>query len=168
MFHRSIIGTLFIVLVTVSINSHAALIEITATHVDSRFSDFTLQYEDMSGDGLLQIDEIVYFSGFTLTNPMNPTVSGNYDIILGIPDIDNISSSSGVNLFASSNWNFKRFEGDTALCCSSRFWTYTSADLSLLSGSALLSVPLPAAIWLFGSGLIALIGTGKRARNNWK
>jgi hypothetical protein len=158
--------TICVILVTLSFNVSAALIDITATSTDSRVTDFTLSFDDISGDGLLQLDELVAFSGFTLTNPANLTVNGFYDVIIGTPDITGISASGGVSLFAPTNWNFKRFEGDIALCCSSRFWTYnTKTALTPVNTS---TVPIPAAVWLFGSGIIGLAGISgrkKRAQN---
>ncbi|MCG6938925.1 MAG: hypothetical protein LJE83_12235 [Gammaproteobacteria bacterium] len=148
-------------LAMVSLNAGAALIDITATSTDTRVTDFTLRFDDISGDGLLQLDEVMEFSGFTLTNPANPASDGVYDVIIGTPDIDSISTASGIRLFAYSNWNFKRFEGDTALCCSSNSWTYSSAESSLGSDTvAVAAVPVPAAFWLFGSGLIGLLRQG--------
>jgi hypothetical protein len=148
---------LFAWLSMLSGNTRAAMIDITATSVDSRFTGFSLRFDDVSGDGLLQIDEVIEFSGFTLTNPDNHSVDGIYDVILGTAEIDGISSSSGMRLFARSNWNFKRFDGDPALCCSSGYWTYNSATV-VLSPGAITTVPVPAAIWLFGSGILGLIG----------
>ena len=163
MFYKLIISAVFITLSLAAINASAALIDITATSNDLRFTDFTLRYDDTSGDGLLQIDEIINFSGFTLTSPTNPAFDGIYDVIIGTPDINGISGLSGIGLFASSNWNIKRFEGDTALCCSSKFWTYSSATVAPIP-DGFAAVPVPAAIWLFLSGCLALLGlSGSKA-----
>ena len=130
MFRQSVIAAMFTGLIMLSMNTNAALIDITATSIDSRFTDFTLRFDDLSGDGLLQIDEVVEFSGFTLTNPQNSSLNGFYSVITGTAEISNISTSSGVPLFAASNWNIKRFQSDLALCCSSNFWIYSSVALT--------------------------------------
>ena len=148
-------------LAMVSLNAGAALIDITATSTDTRVTDFTLRFDDISGDGLLQLDEVMEFSGFTLTNPANPASDGVYDVIIGTPDIDSISTASGIRLFAYSNWNFKRFEGDTALCCSRDFWSYSTEVQAVTSGLIPTPTPIPAAAWLFGSGLIGLAGIAR-------
>ncbi|MCG6938923.1 MAG: VPLPA-CTERM sorting domain-containing protein [Gammaproteobacteria bacterium] len=159
MFSKLISGAACTCLATASFNASAALIDITATSTDARFTDFTLSFDDISGDGLLQIDEVVQFSGFTLTNPANQAVNGLYDVIIGTPDVAGVSTSSGIPLFASSNWNFKRFPGDTALCCSRDFWSYSTEVQAVTAGQTI--VPIPAAAWLFGSGLIGLAGLAR-------
>jgi len=159
---KTISGAVCTLLAVTSFNASAALIGITATSTDSRVTDFTLSFDDTSGDGLLQLDELVQFSGFTLTNPANLSVNGLYDVIIGTPDIAGISASTGVRLFSSLNWNFKRFEGDTALCCSSSFWTYSS-EAALIPVSAS-TVPIPAAAWLFGSGIVGIAGIARRKK----
>jgi len=160
MLFKTISTGICVILTTLSFNASAAIVDIMAISTDSRVTDFTLSFDDTSGDGLLQLDELVQFSGFTLTNPNNPAVDGIFDVIIGTPDIADISASSGIRLFSSLNWNFKRFEGDTALCCSSNFWTY-SAELAV-SQATVTTVPIPAAAWLFGSGLIGLAGMVRR------
>jgi len=155
MFIKLILAAACTCLAMASFNTNAALIDITATSTDTRFTDFTLKFDDISGDGLLQINEVVQFSGFTLTNPSNQAVNGLYDVIIGTPDIAGVSTSNGIPLFTSSNWNFKRFPGDTALCCSRDFWSYSTEVQAVTAGQT--TVPIPAAAWLFGSGLIGLI-----------
>lgn len=153
-------SSILICLAFVSFEAPAALINIEATSNDSRLTDFTLKFDDISGDGLLQINEILAFSGFALDNPGNPSISGFYNVIIGTPDIAGVSSSSGTPLFALTNWNFKRYIGDTALCCASKFWTYNSVELPMVSAT-ITTIPVPAALWLFFSGLIGLAGASR-------
>lgn len=42
--------------------------------------------------------------------------------------------------------------------------SFTSADLKLSANGTLSAVPLPAAVWLFGTGLIGFVGIGRRRR----
>lgn len=149
----------------ITINANAALIDISASSTDSRITDFTLQFNDLSGDGLLQINEVVQFSGFRMTSPVNSAVNGIYDVILGTPDITGISKTSGIALFAATNWNFKRYQGDLALCCSSKSWTY---DVKVVPATLdTIATPIPGAAWLFGSGLIGLTGLAARKVNRF-
>jgi len=54
-------------------------------------SDWTLVFNDLSGDRLLQVDEIVSFSGATVT----ASATYQYDRIAGTPAIEGISTGSG-------------------------------------------------------------------------
>ena len=131
--------------------ANASLIDITATSTSQNFTDFTLQFDDTSGDGLLQIDEydMALFSGFTISGLIG--FNGFYDDIIGTPDIAGISTASGVPLGTpGANWSFLKTD-DTGGCCGPGNWTYSSTV-----------VPIPAALWLFGSGLLGLIGVARR------
>ena len=66
---RLVTATLLaLTLLAVSGTARADLIEITATNdghlgQNGRFSGFTIIFDDLNGDGMLQFDEIVSFSG---------------------------------------------------------------------------------------------------------
>ena len=113
-------------------SANAALFDIKATSIDSRFTDFTLRFDDTSGDGLLQADEVVQFSGFTLTNPLAPSADGFYESVVGTPDFafTGVSTISGVVTYnVISNWGFERATDSSPLCCSSGFWTYSISSV---------------------------------------
>lgn len=65
-------------------------------------TDWTLVFDDVSGDGLLQVEEIVSFSGTTVTTSFSGGTLGayEYDTIVGTPDIAGISTSSGADVIA--------------------------------------------------------------------
>ena len=136
--------------------ANASLIDITATSNNPSFTGFTLQFDDTSGDGLLQIEEydMALFSGFTISGGL-PLIdlNGFYDDIIGTPDIAGISTSSGIALGnPGDNWNFLKTD-DTGACCGPGNWLYSSVV-----------VPIPAALWLFGSGLLGLVGIARRKK----
>ena len=126
--------------------ANASLISITATSINPSFTDFTLQYNDTSGDGLFQIEEydMALFSGFMVSGL--PGFNGIYDDIIGTPVIAGISTASGTPLGSTDNWNFLKTD-NTGGCCGKDNWEYSSAV-----------VPIPAALWLFGSGLLGIVG----------
>ena len=133
--------------------ANASLIDITATSNNPDFTGFTLQFDDTSGDGLLQIDEydMALFSGFTISGLTG--FNGFYDDIIGTPDIAGISTSSGIALGnPGDNWNFLKTD-DTGACCGPENWLYSSVV-----------VPIPAALWLFGSGLLCIVGIARRKK----
>ena len=133
--------------------ANASLIDITATSNNPSFTGFTLQFDDTSGDGLFQIEEydMALFSGFTISGL--PGFNGFYDDIIGTPYITGISTWSGTTFGnPGDNWNFKSTD-DTYDCCGPGNWLYSSVV-----------VPIPAALWLFGSGLLGMIGIARRKK----
>ena len=92
------------------------------------------------------------FSGFTISG-LSSGFNGFYDDIIGTPDIAGISTTSGTTFGnPGDNWNFKSTD-DTEDCCGPGNWLYSSVV-----------VPIPAALWLFGSGLLGLVGIARRKK----
>ena len=116
-------------------SANAALIDITAISNDVRLSDFTIRFDDLSGDGLLQVDEILQFSGMTMTG-FGTNFDGLYDVIIGARDINGISTLSGTVVGISGpNWNMiQSASGIGGGCCAALYWSYSSA---------LATVPIP-------------------------
>lgn len=134
---------------------NADLIEITATGGPFGVwvsTDFTIVFDDTSGDGLLQLSELISFSGTTLTGPS----AFVFDAILAVPDLLGISTQDGGVIIgtAGENWTFN----DTtfgAIGVSPVFWLdYTSR---------ILSVPEPTTLALFCAGLLGFTFRRKRA-----
>lgn len=85
-------------------------------------------------------------------------LSGNNNFILGI------STDGGSTWAADTGYYFDQNSQSTYLS----FNTPTGATISLLVDTTVAcpppSVPLPAAAWLFGSGLLGLVGVARRRR----
>jgi hypothetical protein len=125
----------------------AGLVEIDATAENVGVvtaTDFSLVYDDISADGLLQLDELVSFSGFSLAGS---GVDGFYTQIIGTPDIAGISVLSGTVIgVPGANWNFLQADGSGG-CCVSSLWSYEES-------AAGASAPEPATLALLGLGLL--------------
>ena len=68
-------------------------------------SPWTATYLDANGDNLMQTDEIVHFSGATVW-VNNPADFYLYDTLVGTPDVDGISTSSGEDSAVPCCWWF--------------------------------------------------------------
>ena len=71
-----------------STSASASLYRLEAvSSAPSSFSDFSLEFDD-TGDGLLQIGEVLSFSGITIEGAF-------YDSVTQVPDLDGVSALSG-------------------------------------------------------------------------
>ncbi|MDJ0908599.1 MAG: PEP-CTERM sorting domain-containing protein [Woeseiaceae bacterium] len=154
---RKLTAAAFIaVLMLASANAKADLIEITATNdgigLNGRFSSFTILFDDANGDGLLQFDEIVSFSGLEELIGLGRSWSE----LTGIPDIAGISTQSGHGDFLPGYWWWvPTIIGDHNRGWLAARWSYSSRPVG--------SVPEPGTLALFGLGLAA-IGLLRRRR----
>ncbi len=155
-FNRFILISLALLGLSVS-SANASLFEISATGGpfgawNPGSTDFTIIFDDTSGDSLFQLGELISFSGSSLTGPFSLV----FDEILGVPDIPGISTQSGlVSGTLGENWLFSQPDPDVDQGVSPIFWT--SYELQQIG-----AVPVPAAVWLFGTALVGLVGFGKR------
>jgi hypothetical protein len=94
-------------------------------------SGFSVTYNDSSGDGLLQIEEIVAFSGVTI-------LGHSFPVLVSVPTISGIATGLG------KWWGFG---GVVPLSLPSPVWRY---------GNSVAAVPEPGSLTLFGIGLLAL------------
>ena len=138
--------------------ANATPIQIDATGTAHEFvstSDWSLIYED-TGDGLLQVDEIVWFSGASVT------IFGfdlSYDTILGTPNLAGISTQSGLTLGLHGLfwWLSPGFGPAPANAWFAARWTYDVRPIDAVS------VPEPGTLGLLGLGLMGLYGARKRS-----
>ena len=120
----------------------ASAATLTATSLNADVSDFSIEFDDTSGDGLLQYAEINSFSWMTDTG-----VGVTFTSVLGVPEIPGVST--GVVF-----WTF--VTGAVELAYEPDSWTYEITGLS--------EVPLPASAPLILGGL-ALLGWAGRRRS---
>ena len=124
---------------------------------------------DCGSSGDTSMGEMAHLSELNLGNHAIRTASGNLQ-----PNETVINTGPFVNFRFGRYWMATEFEADTGLAWLFRFrdgkqryvsesferraWAVHDGDV----GAAVLAVPIPAAIWLFGSALIALGIIGPR------
>ena len=126
-------------LVSATPASATTVYDLTATSTaPSLRGNFTIRFDDTSGDGLLQFGEIVPngFSGVTIP----PTT---YTSVACIPNIEFATASGASGSCSSTLWTF--VIGGSTNSTDSNGWRYALAPVS--------AVPLPPALLLFASAL---------------
>ena len=76
------------------------------------------------------------------------SLSGNHNFILGITD--------------GTNWFMDTGTGSISLGANAEIITFAGANSVFVTDVTVSAVPLPAAVWLFGVGLIGLAGIARR------
>lgn len=129
---KLIIAALFLIS---PFTANAGLIQITATpttiNSNFQFTEFIIVYDDVSGDGLFQFDELVSFSGVTGFAVSFPSLFQSGDGLIGIPEISGISEAGGQG---GGNWTFTNSGGNIFSSlpigdpwgAAIGFWTYSS------------------------------------------
>ena len=147
--------------------ANADVYEITAEGVDgySEYAtDFTIVYDDTSGDGLFQVDELLSFSGFSLFADVG--LSEWYlceevapDIVHGSPDLPGISTASGAGTSGTNGYTAWIVEIVIANCgfgpgasgFGFNYWTYSVRNISTPEPAVLLE-QLETTVAGFGPG----------------
>ena len=133
MFRRAALATAFVLATSIPALAGTIYDFYATSQFPSDISDFSLKFDDTSGDGLLQVGEIVVGSF------LGPTYSGIGSAIslLCVPNTSLSTGSCSGNL-----WYFNNFSANTAT------WTYAVTPVS--------AVPLPAPLLLLAAALGAL------------
>ena len=100
--------------------------------------------------------------GGSAGDSLTTTHNSNYNFFSNIQPISSFSywSATGYAPDAEKAWGFSTDDGIQAIGDKSYYfyaWAVQSGDVS--------AVPVPAAVWLFGSGLLGLIGVAKRKKD---
>jgi hypothetical protein len=144
----------------------ASLWQIDATVIpgaaNEGWEDFTVIFNDANDDNIINIgtavfdpgpDSIYSFSGMSYTGS-NTAWQGDYSELDQNPqlDIGPITLQTQIPGFTNNDWRFR--EGTEILQTGYTRWTYTATQ-----------VPVPAALWLLGSGLLGLAISRKRMKS---
>ena len=157
-FKRVLIGFLF----SVSASAHASTV-FMPTNGDVNFLNITLA----SGSSLAMFDDsdISFTTPLAVTLPSLVTISGPD----GFGDFTATNVSSNTLTLTDNNWfilgvnSGGSWAGDTFTSCNSAVnsCTVNFADGTVLTVDTQI-VPVPAAVWLFGTGLVGLVGVARR------
>jgi hypothetical protein len=159
-FKRFLIGFLF----SVSASAHASTVFMpTAGTGDVNFFRLTLA----AGSSLAMFDDsdTSFTAPLAVPLPSLVTISGPD----GFGDFTATNISANTLTLTGNNWfilgvnSGGSWSGDTGANCSptTNSCTVTFADGTVLSVDTQI-VPVPAAVWLFGSGLLGLVGVARR------
>jgi len=121
-----------------------------------------LRYEDKDGDAKYSYDELISFSGVTW---VQPTPDNFFPAIIGVPmylptDSPYTDGGGTYGYGGQEAWSFFTGSfGDPIINPPPSDWTYTQTVVAP-------AVPIPAAVWLLGSGLVGLIAIRRKFRKS--
>ena len=156
---KHLLSILLLYLSLSSLNTHATTITylVDVNQIPSYVQLDIVTFADISGQLEVNISgNDIWFTNVSLSTDSNPdegyrlleTAIGSYDGV----DFTYQSPSQPYSSY------FGSFDGTSlSLYTDYIFYSEIYGDVASVS-----SVPLPAAVWLFGSGLLGLIGLGKR------
>ena len=130
----------------------AALWRVDATStIPTSYSDFWILFDDTGTPGTVGVEDLVSWSGFSQSNDPEPWI--NYDILTKIPSL----TIDGLTLVETDSewedyWEFDQTPSNTF----SLYLISHDYDANV--------VPIPGAVWMLGSGLIALVGLRRRLK----
>lgn len=134
-------------------NANAAVLTLSAT--PKSYSDagaFTITFDDVNGDNLLEFDEIQTFSGIEALLGHDLHV---FTEILTVGRVSGFAINSGAS-YPYQNWVFSNDEFGASSFGASQ-WTYEFVGAS--------EVPLPAALPLFLAGFAGVAGAARRRKS---
>lgn len=145
---------IFFIVLMASSNAHAVQWTLDAYFDGYGPVHFSIKFDDANNDNILSLSEITWFSGAIFITTL-------YDQMENIPNDVTLPTLEGgtvtlvdpTNYMYSEYWWFKSTEGPIRNGAHYSFWEYTVGQSP---------VPIPAAVWLLGSGLVGLFGLRRK------
>lgn len=124
----------------------AATIQLDATALHATASDFSIVYDDVDGDDMLSLDEVISFSGISFTWGSAPS----FDTLIAVPIIAAIADGT------TFEWHFGQSTGGSFATVHAANFTYVESPFDMPA------VPLPASLPLMLFGLAAFFGLRRK------
>ena len=124
------------------------------------YGDFNFSAAVFENEANLNLGSILTSISFTTipATPVSPALSFGEAIIgVGNSFVVGISTDGGINWIADNGYS-----GGTTGVVSFSIAAPVDAGILLVDVEQVASVPVPAALWMFGSGLIGLVGVARR------
>jgi hypothetical protein len=130
-------------------------------------SEFWITFDDADNDGQVGLGDMTGFSGVTFPVAGSSTGSEPFHYeVLKLPALDIIIGGAVALTLLNTDlayWNYPMFD-ETWVFYNGNIYNAGSGMESYLWTYSATATPIPGAVWLFGSGLIGLVGLRRKMK----
>ena len=152
---RLILAVFFLGLLSTGASATTWRVDATLTTTDP-ISDFWITFDDADNDGVVALADVTGFSGFSYYTWQENGVMRLPALVITAPGGAGLLTLLETEL---SGWedpvydDYWTFTGDITASIREDHWSYVAT-----------ATPIPGAVWLFGSGLVGLVGLRRKAQ----